>query len=212
MHGRPDSTSPEAEFVAWAEEIRRGADGEMPFVWAIMRSPWVSLHWSLIHDDAMDAGFRRSLRARFGEHGEAGRDFLLRTAAEEDASGDAILIAAKMCDPLLNGIPGRAEVREMALRFIDAAPRARSSSLLALGWVGDAADIDLLQSRVRGDDHAECRVSAAGALAQLLIRHPGDETQTAVEQTLRAVLEQDPSPLVRDAAMEALQVLPMSGS
>lgn len=198
----------EEEFAAWVDEIRQGVGGEMPFVWAIMRSPRVELHWTLIQDGTLDAGFRRSLRSRFSEHGEAGRDFLLRIASDGDAAGDAILTVARMCDPLLRGIPGREDVRELALQLADREQAdMRSAALIALGWVGDVADIDLLSARVRGDGSADCRVSAAGALVQLLIRHPGTEARKPVERVLRDAAEHDPEPDVRDAALEALEAL-----
>lgn len=114
METEPASARTEAAFVAWADDVRHGAAAEMPFVWAIMRSPWVELHWSLIRDETLNSGFRRSLRSRFSEHAEAGRDFLLSiVSADQDSAGhpgDAILVLARMCDPLLKGIAGRVEV------------------------------------------------------------------------------------------------------
>lgn len=195
----------EADFIAWVDEIRRGAAGEMPFVWAIMRSRWIRLHWSLISDETLDAGFRRSLRSRFSEHGEDGRDFLLGAVAAGEASGEAILVLAKMCDPLVNGIAGRADVRALAVQLLaDRQDAVRSSSILALGWIGDAADISILIERIRTDVSSDCRVAAAGALVQLLTRHPGNDHRDAVESALCDALEQDPDPLVREAAAEAL--------
>ena len=42
METKPASERTEAEFVAWADEVRCGSAAEMPFFWAIMRSPWVN--------------------------------------------------------------------------------------------------------------------------------------------------------------------------
>ena len=214
METEPASARTEAEFVAWADEVRCGSVAEMPFVWAIMRSPWVKLHWSLIHDETLDVGFRRSLRSRFSEHGEAGRDFLLSIVSVDPDSaeypGEAMLALAKMCDPLLNGIAGRAKVRDLALRLTNAERNdGKANAIIALGWVGDATDFDLLSERVRtetsADNSTECRVAAAGALVQLLERHPGEGFRASVENALRLAIEQDRDPLVRDAAAEALQ-------
>ena len=182
----------------------------MPFVWAIMCSPWVGLHWSLIHDETLDVGFRRSLRSRFSERGEAGRDFLLRIVSVDPDSaehpGGAILALAKMCDPLLNGIAGRAEVRALALRLAtEERAMGRAEAIIALGRVGDATDFDLLSERVRTDTSTECRVAAVGALVQLLERHPGESSRATVENTLRFAVDQDRDKLVREAAAEALQ-------
>lgn len=196
----------EAEFIVWVDEIRRGAGGEMPFVWAVMRSPWVSLHWELMHDDSLDAGFRRSLRSRFAEHGEVGRDFLLSLGTTGGNRGEAILALAKMCDPVVNGIPGREDVRGQAVRLLDEQdPTLRSAALVAIGWVGDATDISILTQRLRIEEDAECRVSAAGALTQLLIRHPSDAGRRLARDALRGVAEQEPDPSVRKAVVEALQ-------
>ena len=179
-----------------------------------MRSPWVKLHWSLIHDETLDVGFRRSLRSRFSEHGEAGRDFLLSIVSTDQDSaehpGDAILALARMCDPLLNGIAGRAEVRALALRLAtEERAMGRAEAIIALGWVGDVTDFDLLSERVRtetsADNSTECRVAAAGALVQLLERDPGEGSRATVENALRLALDEDHDPFVRDAAAEALQ-------
>lgn len=217
MEIEPASERTEAEFVAWADDVRHGAAAEMPFVWAIMRSPWAKLHWSLIHDATLDVGFRRSLRSRFSEHGEAGRDFLLTIVSTDQDSaehpGDVILALAKMCDPLLNGIAGRAEVRALALRLAtEERAMGKAEAIIALGWVGDATDFDLLSERVRTDTSAdnstECRVAAAGALVQLLERHPGEGFRASVENALRLAVDQERDPLVRDAAAEVLQQVP----
>ena len=214
METKPASERTEAEFVAWADEVRCGSAAEMPFVWAIMRSPWVKLHWSLIHDETLDLGFRRSLRSRFSEHGEAGRDFLLSIVSVDPDSaehpGGAILALAKMYDPLLNGIAGRAEVRALALRLAtEERAMGKAEAIIALGWVGDVTDFDLLSERVRtetsADNSTECRVAAAGALVQLLERDPGEGSRATVENALRLALDEDHDPFVRDAAAEALQ-------
>ena len=115
-----------------------------------------------------------------------------------------------MCDPLLNGIAGRVEVRGLALRFTNAERNdGKANAFIAFGWVGDATDFDLLSGRVRTDTSAdnstECRVAAVGALVQLLEWHPGEDSRTTVENALRFAVEQDRDPLVRDAAAEALQ-------
>ena len=176
--------------------------------------PLGQLHRSLIHDETLDVGFRRSLRSRFSEHGEAGRDVLLSIVSVDPDSaehpGRAILALAKMCDPLLNGIAGRVEVRGLALRFTNAERNdGKVNAFIAFGWVGDATDFDLLSGRVRTDTSAdnstECRVAAVGALVQLLERHPAEDSRTTVENALRFALDQDRDPLVRDAAEEALQ-------
>ena len=214
METAPASPRTESEFVEWADEVRRGNAAEMPFVWAIMRSPWAKLHWSLIHDETLDVGFRRSLRSRFSEHGEAGRDFLLSVVSTNQDStehpGEALLMLAKMCDPLLSGIDGRAEVRDLALRIMKADWNdGKAETIIALGWVGDAIDFDLLSERVRtdtcADSSSECRVAATGALVQLLERHPGESSRATVENVLRLAIDQGRDPLVRDAAAEALQ-------
>lgn len=206
MEPNTEAVRSEAEFVSWADEIRRGAGGEMSFVWAIMRSPWASLHWELIQDETLDAGFRRSLRSRFPEHGASGRDFLLGIAEASDASGDAILTLGKMCDPLLNGIVGRGDVRDLALRTLGAGdPSLRRASVIALGWVGDAEDVEAIGRSMSADDDPECRVAAVGALVQLLERHLGDSLAETVERTLRDGAERDHDPEVRDAAAEARQ-------
>lgn len=124
--------------------------------------------------------------------------------------GDAILALAKMCDPLLNGIAGRAEVRDLALRLVNAERiDGKPEALIALGWVGDATDFDLLSDRVRAENSAnnspECRVAAVGALVQLLERHPGEGSRATVEGALRSAIDKDHDPLVREAAAEALQ-------
>ena len=76
---------------------------------------------------------------------------------------------------------------------------------MALGWVGDATDFDLLSARVRTDGSTECRVVAVGALVQLLERHPGEVSRATAEMVLRVAIDKDRDPLVRDAAAEALQ-------
>lgn len=210
METESASARTEAEFIAWVDEVRQGRAAEMPFVWAIMRSPWVGLHWSLTRDETLDADFRRSLRSRFSEHGEAGRDFLPSIVSTDQDSaehpGEVLLMLAKMCDPLLNGFAGRAEVRNLALRLMHAERNdGKAEAIIALGWVGDATDFDLLCERVRRDNNPECRVAAVGALVQLLERHPDEGSRATVESALRSAIEKDHDPLVRDAAAEALQ-------
>lgn len=200
----------EAEFVAWAEEIRGGSGGEMPFVWAIMRSPWVSLHWALIQDPSLDAGFRRSLKTRFPEHGESARDFLLELVATgagaDEHAGDAVLMLARLCDPLLNGLSGHRDARDLAVRLLDAEDSSpRRSSLIALGWVGEREDVDVLARCMRIDPDPECRVAASGALVQLLERHPDDRVRASVERGLRLGIAHEREPQVRAAVAEALE-------
>jgi len=64
-------------FENWQEKVRIDQSEQLPFVWEIMRSPFVAYHYSLMKDKSFSEEFRQSLMFRFDEYHEAGRTLLL---------------------------------------------------------------------------------------------------------------------------------------
>ena len=65
------------EFENWYKIAQKNEDEQLEFVWAIMKSPYVEYHYSLITDKNTNEEFRSDLWSRFDEHREKGSELLL---------------------------------------------------------------------------------------------------------------------------------------
>ena len=169
------------------EEIK--TDGErLKLIAALGSSDDLAYHYALISED-WAAGGTLMLENSFDRHGEAGIVFLLErlrafgTASKTDASQvagtatgtgaytDTAYLAAKILSQLRHRDFYAARAKELAAlltaRWEISDIALRRKQIIALGWIGSEAEVDVLIGTMQGDTDALCRAWAAAALMQL---------------------------------------------
>ena len=169
------------------EEIK--TDGErLKLIAALGSSDDLAYHYALISED-WAAGGTLMLENSFDRHGEAGIVFLLErlrafgTASKTDASQaagtatgtgaytDTAYLAAKILSQLRHRDFYAARAKELAAlltaRWEISNIALRRKQIIALGWIGSEAEVDVLIRTMQGDTDPLCRAWAAAALMQL---------------------------------------------
>lgn len=165
------------------EEIK--TDGErLKLIAALGSSDDLAYHYALISED-WAAGGTLMLENSFDRHGEAGIVFLLErlrafgAASKTDASAaagtgaytDTAYLAAKILSQLRHRDFYAARAKELAAlltaRWGISDIALRRKQIIALGWIGSEAEVDVLIRTMQGDTDALCRAWAAAALMQL---------------------------------------------
>lgn len=163
------------------EEIK--TDGErLKLIAALGSSDDLAYHYALICED-WAAGGKLLLENSFDRHGEAGIVFLLErlrafgTASKTDESAaagtatDTAYLAAKILSQLRHRDFYAARAKELAAlltaRWEISDIALRRKQIIALGWIGSEAEINLLIDSMQSDSDALCRAWAAAALMQL---------------------------------------------
>ncbi|WP_449150137.1 HEAT repeat domain-containing protein [Stomatobaculum sp.] len=169
------------------EEIK--TDGErLKLIAALGSSDDLAYHYALISED-WAAGGTLMLENSFDRHGEAGIIFLLErlralgTASKTDASAaagtavgsgaytDTAYLAAKILSQLRHRDFYAARAKELAAlltaRWEISDIALRRKQIIALGWIGSEAEVDVLIGTMQSDTDALCRAWAAAALMQL---------------------------------------------
>ena len=169
------------------EEIK--TDGErLKLIAALGSSDDLAYHYTLISED-WAAGGKLLLENSFDRHGEAGIVFLLErlralgTASKTDESAaagtatgtgaytDTAYLAAKILSQLRHRDFYAARAKELAAlltaRWEISDIALRRKQIIALGWIGSEAEVDVLIRTMQGDTDALCRAWAAAALMQL---------------------------------------------
>ena len=169
------------------EEIK--TDGErLKLIAALGSSDDLTYHYALICED-WAAGGTLMLENSFDRHGEAGIVFLLErlralgTASKTDESAaagtatgtgaytDTAYLAAKILSQLRHRDFYAARAKELAAlltaswEITDIALRRKQ--IIALGWIGSEAEVEVLIDSMQSDSDALCRAWAAAALMQL---------------------------------------------
>jgi len=161
------------QFEQWLKKARKEEDEQLPFVWEIMRSPFVEYHYSLCKDKSLDADFRRNLRSRFDEHHEEGQALLLSkldNKEDVDFHGEIIFMLGKLNDN--RNRPDKDKVREYARKLaLSSDSYTRDRAIIALGWIGTMKDIPLLADRLFNDENNKCRTWAATSFMQMWFRN-----------------------------------------
>ena len=167
------------------EEIK--TDGErLKLIAALGSSDDLAYHYALICED-WAAGGKLLLENSFDRHGEAGIVFLLEqlrafgtasktgTSSEENAAAgtatDTAYLAAKILSQLRHRDFYAARAKELTAlltaRWEISDIALRRKQIIALGWIGSEAEVDVLIRTMQGDTDALCRAWAAAALMQL---------------------------------------------
>ena len=165
------------EFKQWFETAENDKAEQLPFVWEIMKSPYIEYHYSLITDKKISDGFRRNLISRFDEHGDEGETFLLsKLDNNEDTASHAEMI-------YLLGKLGNRHNSKLKNKTLDYARKlalspdiyTRDRAIIVLGWIGDINDIPLLTDRLLNDPNNYCRAWAASSFMQMWFRNQSSE-------------------------------------
>lgn len=165
------------------EEIK--TDGErLKLIAALGSSDDLAYHYALISED-WAAGGTLMLENSFDRHGEAGIVFLLErlrafgTASKTNTSAavgtgaytDTAYLAAKILSQLRHRDFYAARAKELAAlltaRWEISDIALRRKQIIALGWIGSEAEVDVLIGTMQSDTDALCRAWAAAALMQL---------------------------------------------
>ena len=165
------------------EEIKTDG-GRLKLIAALGSSDDLAYHYTLISEDWASGG-TLMLENSFDRHGEAGIVFLLErlrafgTASKTDASAavgtgaytDTAYLAAKILSQLRHRDFYAARAKELAAlltaRWEISDIELRRKQIIALGWIGSEAEVDVLIGTMQGDTDAFCRAWAAAALMQL---------------------------------------------
>lgn len=181
------------DFEKWLEKARENEDEQLPFVWEIMKSPYVEYHYSLIKDKNLSSRFRSDLSSRFDEHGEAG-EILLISKLERDEDVDfhaeIIYILGKMNDRRNTGRKDKIidYARKLALS-LDTYTRNRA--IIVIGWIGTMKDIPLLADRLLNDPDDKCRTWSATSFMQMWFRNKNKKLAERVLPFLRQAIENE---------------------
>ena len=140
-------------------------------------------HFSLlVKTESANKKLYQRLRAAFCKRGESAKAFLIaRTEQESDPkmTGDAIQI--------LGHIRAR-EVLPISRNYLfDENNYLRYNSIIVLGWMGEANDVDLLGTRMKQEIDPGLRGYLATALRQIFLRLP--ETKDACLRYLKNAIE-----------------------
>lgn len=174
-----------------AEEIK--TDGErLRLIAALGNSEDIVYHYHLICED-WAAGEQLSLENSFDRHGKEGIVFLLEQLRADESSQqytDTAYLAAKTLSQLRHRDFYAVLSKELTTLLL-AGPEAKEDALrrkriIALGWVGSAAEIDVLIDFLRGDPDALCRAWAAASLMQLSFHAVAAETVREKTKTVFA--------------------------
>lgn len=164
-------------------------DGErFKLIAALGSSDDIAYHYTLISED-WAAGGTLMLENSFDRHGAAGIVFLLErlrafgtaskpntsaavgTATGTGAYTDTAYLAAKILSQLRHRDFYAARAKELAAlltaRWEISDIALRRKQIIALGWIGSEAEVDVLIGTMQGDTDALCRAWAAAALMQL---------------------------------------------
>lgn len=181
------------DFEKWLEKARVDEDEQLPFVWEIMKSPYVEYHYSLLKDKNLSDEFRRDLSARFDEHGEAGETLLiskLDNNEDVDFHAEIIYILGKISDG--RNTSQKEKVVDYA-RKLALSPDActRNRAIIVLGWIGTMKDIPLLADRLLNDPDEKCRTWSATSFMQMWFRNKSKKLVEEVLPFLRKAIENE---------------------
>lgn len=150
------------EYQTWIEEIKlKETDDEDKFVWAIMKSPFVELHYELMKDEKLNKNFKHSLRVRFDEHGEKAETLLLSKLDNKediDFQGEIIFILGTIKGSQKDRILTHARELTKSKNIY-----TRNKAIIVLGWIGKSQDYEILEKHFLNDTDTECRAWSATA-------------------------------------------------
>ena len=181
------------DFEKWLEKAKRDKDEHLPFVWEIMKSPYIEYHYSLMKDQNLSSMFRSDLSSRFDEHGETGETLLLsklENNEDVDFHAEIIYILGKMNDRKETGRKDKVidYARKLALS-VDTYTRNRA--IIVIGWIGTMKDIPLLADRLLNDPNEKCRTWAATSFMQMWFRNKSKKLVEKALPFLRQAIENE---------------------
>ena len=150
------------EYQTWIKDIKLGKkNDENDFVWSIMKSPFVELHYELMKDEELSEGFRKILNTRYNEHSEKGEALLLSKLDNNDDvdfHGEIIFILGKIKGPK------KGKVLTHARKLVKSKNvYTRNRAIIVLGWIGESTDFEILENCLLYDSDKECRAWSATA-------------------------------------------------
>lgn len=159
-------------------------DNYMEFVWALMKSPYVEYHYSLmVSKGVKNKGFQQALWSRFDEHGENAASLLLAKLEKQediDYHPEIIFLLGKMANR--KGCFYKDQVLDYARQY-SASPDTylRDRAIIVLGWIGGSNDVTLLSDRLLNDPDSKCRAWAATSFMHIWF---GRKSSAFVEKVL----------------------------
>ncbi len=181
------------EFKILLEKARKNKDEQMPFVWKIMKSPYVEYHYSLLKDKTLDDKFRLSLRSRFNKHQEAGQAFLLSKLdnnEDVDFHGEIIFMLGELNTG--KNKPDKHKVIDYTRKLaISSDTYTRDRAIIVLGWIGTTEDIPLLADRLLNDPNEKCRTWAATSFMQMWFSNKSEKYVESVLPYLHQSIKQE---------------------
>jgi hypothetical protein len=196
------------EFESWLPKVRQNEDEQLPFVWEIMKTPYVAFHYQAIVDAKTPREFRDDLWHRFDEHGEEGALFLLsKLDRDEDADchADIIFCLGKMADE-------RKIQKERTLNYARKFTNAenaflRNRAIIVLGWIGGSGDFPLLADHLLNDPDAKCRTWSATAFMQMWFRRKNRALVDKALPLLWKALQQETDWFATGCIIDVVQTL-----
>jgi len=200
------------EFKKWLRKIiETNAEEEIQkFVWELMKSPYVEFHYELLKDSRelfkdknLSDSFRRSLRARFKEHGENAENLLISKLDgnnDGDFHGEIIF--------MLGVIKGKQKTKTLEFTRKLAENEndyIRERALIVLGWIGATADTKILEKHLLNDTHLKCRAWSASAYMQMWFRNKSDDLKIDIFRSFQKALNAENNFFVLAAIIEALK-------
>ncbi|SDF56688.1 HEAT repeat domain-containing protein [Cellulophaga baltica] len=178
------------EYQTWIKDIKLGKkNDENDFVWSIMKSPFVELHYELMKDEELSEGFRKSLNTRYNEHSEKGEALLLSKLDNNDDvdfHGEIIFILGKIKGPK------KGEVLTHARKLVKSKNvYTRNRAIIVLGWIGESTDFEILENCLLYDLDKECRAWSATAFYIVYDRIKSKEFKTNTFKLFNKVLESE---------------------
>lgn len=161
----------QSEFENWLNKIieENLKEDELPFVWELMKSPYVEFHYELLKSEKISESFRQNLSSRFDEHGQNAENLLIsKLDNNEDADFQGNIIF------FLGMIKGnhKAKILEYARKLSESENDfTRNRALIVLGWMGTIADTKILENHLLYDSDPECRAWSASSFMQMWFKN-----------------------------------------
>ncbi|RWW91802.1 HEAT repeat domain-containing protein [Flavobacterium cerinum] len=194
-----------AEFKNWLKSIIENniEDEQLEFVWELMESPYIEFHYNLLQDQTLDDDFKRHLAFRFTEHGEQAEDFLIQKLDDNEDlefQADIIFLLGKLNKKHKSKI--LAYTREFTKSEND---YKRDRAIIVLGWIGKAADANILENHLLNDTNSNCRAWSASAYMQMWFRKENDLLKTKAFEAYKAALPNESDYFVLSVILSAIR-------
>jgi hypothetical protein len=196
------------EFEFWLPKAQQNEDEQLPFVWEVMKTPYVAFHYQAIVDEKTPREFRDDLWHRFDEHGEEGALFLLSKldkGEDADSHADIIFCLGKMADE-------RKIQKERTLNYARKFANAenaflRNHAIIVLGWIGGSGDLPLLADHLLNDPDAQCRTWSATSFMQMWFRRKSRALVDKVLPLLWKALQRETDWFATGCMIDVVQTL-----